>query len=249
MGVKSAGEMAAPEEVVVPMEEVYMAFRPMVTQYDKLFDVADPEEEPYKSKYEGRKLMEEWMTKADAALASGDGSEKQNETILDKIATCQLKLGSNHHETDKSRLVLNCSRKQPLGSRHVRCWRSCRSLRIYLELSGASLVTSRRLPNSCCGQRQHTSSRKPIRQRAKRSTHSLCTTLPRQTHTETIDLKPRATFTSRCSASWKAREANLSLSSGPRTAPDSPTTTPKARHSMQPFIVSTVPGACSLRTL
>ena len=34
-----------------------MAFRPMVTQYDKLFDVADPEEEPYKSKYEGRKLM------------------------------------------------------------------------------------------------------------------------------------------------------------------------------------------------
>ena len=41
------------------------------------------------------------MAKANAALASGGGSDKQNETILDKIATCHLKLGSNHHETEE----------------------------------------------------------------------------------------------------------------------------------------------------
>ena len=35
-------------------------------------------------------LQEEWVAKAEAALASG--SEKQKQTIRDKISICQLKL-------------------------------------------------------------------------------------------------------------------------------------------------------------
>ena len=37
-------------------------------------------------------LQEEWVAKAEAALASGAGSEKQKQTIRDKILICQLKL-------------------------------------------------------------------------------------------------------------------------------------------------------------
>jgi len=73
--------------------------------YDALCDIADPETEPYRSKYAARAALQAWVDAATAALTSsegvGDGHMSPDE-LQDAVAIAQGRLGANYVLTEEN---------------------------------------------------------------------------------------------------------------------------------------------------
>lgn len=71
-------------------------FQDIITRYDKLWEVEDPEETPYKSKYEARALLESALKEVEKILA-GLHDEEEVEKGKEAVAMLHLFLGKNYY--------------------------------------------------------------------------------------------------------------------------------------------------------
>lgn len=83
--------MAAPTPLSIYLDK---DIPEMMTKYDKFWETPDPEENPYKSKYEGRKLLEKALEDVERLLP-GTRDVEQSERGEEMVARLQLHMGNN----------------------------------------------------------------------------------------------------------------------------------------------------------